>query len=179
MSRSVRFIPVGTGNTLLTSSNIVLLSVHPRWHGEHIRRNQQSLCICGSSPLARGTHLLAGKTRGDRRFIPVGTGNTRTTTARLLLIAVHPRWHGEHFKADFVLFTNSGSSPLARGTLVINTDLSNSMRFIPVGTGNTQCLCCRQCWGSVHPRWHGEHIFLHRTHKALCGSSPLARGTLY
>ena len=72
----VRFIPVGTGNTLLDSWSWLLIPVHPRGHGEHFWLLTPSLARGGSSPWARGTHDNQFCSNSIIRFIPVGTGNT-------------------------------------------------------------------------------------------------------
>ena len=50
--------------------------VHPRGHGEHISATLVRLCLCGSSPWARGTPAGYKFANSEVRFIPVGTGNT-------------------------------------------------------------------------------------------------------
>ena len=52
-----------------------------------------------------------------------------------------------------------------------------SKRFIPVGTGNTLCFNGFFDEWSVHPRGHGEHIYLAYVVVNHAGSSPWARGT--
>ncbi|CAI3060980.1 hypothetical protein [Salmonella enterica subsp. enterica serovar Kentucky] len=54
-----------------------------------------------------------------------------------MLIAVYPRWRGEHaYIAVKVVLTN-GLSPLARGTLNTVNQRPLIVRFIPAGAGNT------------------------------------------
>ena len=91
-----RFIPVGTGNTLafLTSTN--QRSVHPRGHGEHTVTGETPSLANGSSPWARGTLYENFYSEEEKRFIPVGTGNTMVASMLLRGNAVHPRGHGEH-----------------------------------------------------------------------------------
>ena len=113
----IRFIPAGTGNTDGSDLTNEYPAVHPRRHGEHC----YSLPCCrydvGSSPQARGTHLGAFLTSLNRRFIPAGTGNTRSRGFKRLTTAVHPRRHGEHRWSHQSLAKWNGSSPQARGTL--------------------------------------------------------------
>ena len=71
-----RFIPAGAGNTARTARPRGWRAVHPRWRGEHGRRQDRGLGVAGSSPLARGTRNPAQSTHGNRRFIPAGAGNT-------------------------------------------------------------------------------------------------------
>ncbi|STM27759.1 Domain of uncharacterised function (DUF2825) [Escherichia coli] len=50
-----RFIPAGAGNTMLPSFTPFLISVYPRWRGEHHEINKPAPVARGLSPLARGT----------------------------------------------------------------------------------------------------------------------------
>ena len=50
-----RFIPVGTGNTVLPDLPALTHAVHPRGHGEHSITLLMSSTGSGSSPWARGT----------------------------------------------------------------------------------------------------------------------------
>ena len=154
---SLRFIPVGTGNTITSISWIA-----PAF---------------GSSPWARGTLISDGRQHLFSRFIPVGTGNT---CAKLVVInqqAVHPRGHGEHSPLGKLALICGGSSPWARGTQQDRLVRRLTSRFIPVGTGNTQSLELYQLHCAVHPRGHGEHGLDPETTCSTDGSSPWARGT--
>ena len=71
-----------------------------------------------------------------------------------------------------------GSSPWARGTPPGVTLLMRIIRFIPVGTGNTQPLGGSLSGQTVHPRGHGEHGSVRVLLTFKFGSSPWARGTL-
>ena len=51
----LRFIPAGAGNTAFIYAGVSLLSVYPRWRGEHPIKILQGKCDLGLSPLARGT----------------------------------------------------------------------------------------------------------------------------
>ena len=50
-----RFIPAGAGNTRRWHRQTPVLSVYPRWRGEHYRDRFWNLQRGGLSPLARGT----------------------------------------------------------------------------------------------------------------------------
>ncbi len=57
--------------------------------------------------------------------------------------------------------------------------LSDFLRFIPAGAGNTREYHRKRVPDSVYPRWRGEH---HPSIDGLItehGLSPLARGTLH
>ncbi len=87
---------------------------------------------------------------------------------------------------------NTGLSPLARGTHILQNTRLISTRFIPAGAGNTGSVCGSIAGGAgntvdgeffiagapVYPRWRGEHDRLRHLAVADQGLSPLARGTL-
>ncbi len=70
----------------------------------------------GSSPLARGTRVMAKYKVECQRFIPTRAGNTGHRHGLGSRGPVHPHSRGEHVSADDVMSTEFGSSPLARGT---------------------------------------------------------------
>ena len=115
------------------------------------------ILISGSSPWARGTHLIEFFKPYLNRFIPVGTGNTIEATQGEERKAVHPRGHGEHHDSRNHHHEYTGSSPWARGTLKLNK--------------------AQQYVHAVHPRGHGEHLAKVNSARFIDGSSPWARGT--
>ena len=135
------------------------ITVHPRWRGEHMKKEGHRPECYGSSPLARGTPCHDCGAPLVSRFIPAGAGNTTASANAELLESVHPRWRGEH---DFhqVCMTRDG-------------------RFIPAGAGNTHPAPRSTAEPAVHPRWRGEHSNASSICPAILGSSPLARGTLH
>ncbi len=90
---------------------------------------------------------------------------------------VHPRWRGEHPLMATINPWKRGSSPLARGTLVLTRGDGLPRRFIPAGAGNTAPGRAASSGASVHPRWRGEHGTSSFSATRFFGSSPLARGT--
>ncbi len=131
----------------------------------------------GLSPLARGTHSGGGQINFSTRFIPAGAGNTEAPASKTAIIAVYPRWRGEHTKSRSVSCSASGLSPLARGTPLILLTRWLGHRFIPAGAGNTGAVRNGDGSGAVYPRWRGEHAALINKGLAFAGLSPLARGT--
>ncbi|AGS31004.1 hypothetical protein SN31241_40330 [Salmonella enterica subsp. enterica serovar Newport str. USMARC-S3124.1] len=137
-----------------------------------IRRN-----IVGLSPLARGTLYNYGPYSLSPRFIPAGAGNTAHGVCPRRLLAVYPRWRGEHLIVKIKKQAESGLSPLARGTRAKVQHYHHIRRFIPAGAGNTMFpapKCDRQ---AVYPRWRGEHNDKLSVTAITIGLSPLARGT--
>ncbi|EIE53540.1 hypothetical protein ECAI27_43180 [Escherichia coli AI27] len=70
--------------------------VYPRWRGEHGFTSLNDFKFCGLSPLARGTQLDSALIITSSRFIPAGAGNTTGFCSNYYIIAVYPRWRGEH-----------------------------------------------------------------------------------
>ncbi len=70
-----------------------------------------------------------------------------------------------------------GSSPRARGTPEMLSQVTDNFRFIPASAGNTPPPPQRGQRAAVHPRERGEHQPGAFSGLALRGSSPRARGT--
>ncbi|EMX74797.1 hypothetical protein EC2726800_3527 [Escherichia coli 2726800] len=94
-------------------------SVYPRWRGEHWQNKHRGTRGAGLSPLARGTLDQAVLFFQRRRFIPAGAGNTPKEIASQLNLPVYPRWRGEHRRGLTSRPSQTGLSPLARGTPVV------------------------------------------------------------
>ena len=152
-----RFIPARAGNTRSSATPASRTTVHPRSRGEHSHASVTNSILVGSSPLARGTPRARGARRRSRRFIPARAGNTAPAISAKTGAAVHPRSRGEHEARGCRWFTPTGSSPLARGTLLEPALGEHRRRFIP--------------------RSRGEHAGGGPFFAIGVGSSPLARGT--
>ena len=132
-------IPARAGNTLQVRGARRGSGAHPRSRGEHG-------CVHGR---VMRFHNLG--------LIPARAGNTWCWYTEAPVTGAHPRSRGEHRAALARLKTLTGSSPLARGTLVTHLCDNPLCGLIPARAGNTLCLV-----------------------KLIChdlGSSPLARGT--
>ena len=175
--REIRFIPVGTGNTALQGSNSKGFSVHPRGYGEHWLAAVSAMAPYGSSPWVRGTPVVNTERLAPRRFIPVGTGNTRHNLGTRQGRTVHPRGYGEHLRVSITSCLMAGSSPWVRGTHHVSRTKGQLTRFIPVGTGNTTAQLNFQQVITVHPRGYGEHYSIATAVLQTGGSSPWVRGT--
>ncbi len=95
--------------------------------------------------------------RWTSRFIPTRAGNTSHRCSLNAECAVHPHSRGEHALKVSASCRSSGSSPLARGTLITPS--------------------CSDSSSAVHPHSRGEHAYVHHARETEGGSSPLARGT--
>ncbi len=155
-----------------------LITVYPRWRGEHTVFYFINRKIPGLSPLARGTPEISVSGQSTGRFIPAGAGNTLLLSAPVNSITVYPRWRGEHCQSAGLFIPGHGLSPLARGTLISASLTSSMARFIPAGAGNTIRRLNLFRNSTVYPRWRGEHISEVYCNSLNLGLSPLARGTL-
>ena len=91
--------------------------------------------------------------------------------------AAHPRSRGEHAPEQAHVAPEAGSSPLARGTLVLLHLSRGNRRLIPARAGNTLLTAEQGGRHAAHPRSRGEHSPAMVTDSERSGSSPLARGT--
>ncbi len=117
--RVIRFIPAGAGNTVPRIISLSSSTVYPRWRGEHSASLMPIIGLGGLSPLARGTRRQRIVRLPLHRFIPAGAGNTYRSNGRNTEFSVYPRWRGEHSTTENLYESNSGLSPLARGTLFL------------------------------------------------------------
>ena len=153
-----RFIPAAAGNTISGLCCGPLISVYPRWRGEHMGARVIAFSNCGLSPLARGTLSDSVTCATNRRFIPAGAGNTILLAYSIIPEPVYPRWRGEHVTRRTRKNGKYGLSPLARGTRSPNVTKPTHVRFIPAGAGNTLYSVSTSPGRTVYPRWRGEHV---------------------
>ena len=153
-------------------------AAHPRSRGEHFLSVWVFCMASGSSPLARGTSHNRVLARFAARLIPARAGNIASSLSTLKALAAHPRSRGEHPLFLGCRISLIGSSPLARGTLLVSSAIRLTLRLIPARAGNMHVAPPCRSSPSAHPRSRGEHNHTPgRRHFGL-GSSPLARGTL-
>ncbi len=190
----LRFIPVGTGNSARPSNSSLKLAVYPRGYGELLSlsitavpsfglspwvRGTLRLVNGGLSPWVRGTHWPTLPAHGGRRFIPVGTGNSRHPDRASRPRPVYPRGYGElkYHLADNL--AGCGLSPWVRGTRPPRRVRQGLRRFIPVGTGNSTTDRPNGAPAAVYPRGYGELGKQHVNGRDRFGLSPWVRGTLH
>ena len=112
-------IPARAGNTTLCATPRRRYWAHPRSRGEHASSLTVSGSSEGSSPLARGTHLHTTAAILEAGLIPARAGNTSLISRLIPCARAHPRSRGEHKALARVVSDGRGSSPLARGTRVL------------------------------------------------------------
>ena len=150
---------------------------HPRSRGEHVPAVRFKLTGPGSSPLARGTLVLFLPLGFPIGLIPARAGNTWRACRFGFAGGAHPRSRGEHEIHGYVSPACAGSSPLARGTLILAGDFEGGFGLIPARAGNTPPFWRTSHRWRAHPRSRGEHCDSGCRCNSEQGSSPLARGT--
>jgi len=87
--------------------------------GERLGVEVATMFWIGSSPHTRGTRRRGPRRVGGRGLIPACAGNTSAASPAALSASAHPRMRGEHEFIVMLDVWSQGSSPHARGTLVV------------------------------------------------------------
>ena len=132
--------------------------------------------VRGSSPLARGLPSLVGARVQRRRIIPARAGFTRSWCARRGRRGDHPRSRGVYGGPARRRLVQHGSSPLARGLLMVRLKNRDTGGIIPARAGFTRRPPCSCPPGKDHPRSRGVYSPPGGPGRPSAGSSPLARG---
>ena len=133
-------------------------------------------CSLGSSPLARGLRRDGGYDQHDRGIIPARAGFTGSWRRGARSGPDHPRSRGVYPGITNAQLHALGSSPLARGLLVLSRDESGEPGIIPARAGFTTSCRRGRTPSRDHPRSRGVYPDHQDVHSKLGGSSPLARG---
>ena len=149
-------IPACAGFTWLTVPEGLDMGDHPRMRGVYPLDGLIVDRPTGSSPHARGLRGALGEDHAGWRIIPACAGFTPRRPHRPEDRSDHPRMRGVYATVMGNFFSESGSSPHARG--------------LPPG-GYLQ----RPRW-SDHPRMRGVYLTTRVTSPSPGGSSPHARG---
>ena len=157
-AHGVGLIPARAGNTAENSTAKPGNGAHPRSRGEHREGVWHDADGWGSSPLARGTLSSGYPHFAHVGLIPARAGNTRMNSGSAPVIAwliparagntyrvqgvspppwAHPRSRGEHVRIGGPDPVGLGSSPLARGTLILRNGQRTGDGLIPARAGNT------------------------------------------
>ena len=153
----MRFIPVCTGNTFLGSNQTLKSPVYPsvyREHGAYVGahglNSGLSLCVQGT-PIQNWYSII------NIRFIPVCTGNIILVLLFFHCRQVYPCVYREHTPIWCLILFLIGLSLCVQGTSHAGTEPANSIRFIPVCTGNILLECATNPWLTVYPCVYREH----------------------
>ena len=108
-------IPARAGFTPRGDGRLVLAGDHPRSRGVYSSSSNLLSFYAGSSPLARGLHLLSFYAFDRMWIIPARAGFTPPAAIFNRLLQDHPRSRGVYVELAFHAGLKRGSSPLARG----------------------------------------------------------------
>ena len=111
-----RFIPVYTGNTLLSGLSDANMAVYPCVYREHDFKLILNYPCFGLSLCIQGTQRYQLNQQQIERFIPVYTGNTRSPPDLLAKLTVYPCVYREHFKSPLRASCLAGLSLCIQGT---------------------------------------------------------------
>ena len=133
----VRIIPARAGFTMLRRPATSMMRDHPRSRGVYDFDPGLIDVERGSSPLARGLHGPPLNRVRRIGIIPARAGFTPRCDPDIPSFGDHPRSRGVYRCCRNRLLSRSGSSPLARGLLILGRrgDLVN--RIIPARAGFT------------------------------------------
>ena len=134
------------------------------------------MSLPGSSPLARGLHLIAGLQRRQLRIIPARAGFTLFLSGPRAFCWDHPRSRGVYSRVSCGAAADGGSSPLARGLLFWMRIMGRGKRIIPARAGFTMGHSTLTPQTRDHPRSRGVYWYCTVEGRWGLGSSPLARG---
>ena len=171
-----RIIPARAGFTFSCLFGCVWLWDHPRSRGVYRQKVPDCVRVRGSSPLARGLHPDLSPEDVYDRIIPARAGFTREYGGSDDTDWDHPRSRGVY---DFDMTSEDreiGSSPLARGLLIVGQHPLHPLRIIPARAGFTASGPPRPTARPDHPRSRGVYFGTEKPDVASQGSSPLARG---
>ena len=171
-----RIIPACAGSTPLLRHRPPFRRDHPRVRGEHQDSSSGPENEGGSSPRARGARVGSLLHVLVLRIIPACAGSTSPKPPCRRAERDHPRVRGEHRGFVSVNDGPAGSSPRARGALVLTSRLLSLGRIIPACAGSTLEAQHSAPGKADHPRVRGEHSRRLRANEAAEGSSPRARG---
>ena len=132
--------------------------------------------IRGSSPLARGLPHIEVDSPKDIGIIPARAGFTQAPRKSAYPQEDHPRSRGVYRERVIYFALALGSSPLARGLLIIGRSVIPNRGIIPARAGFTEPSDLLDELVQDHPRSRGVYAVRERTQEGEEGSSPLARG---
>ena len=111
----------------------------------------------GTSPLARGKHVLHLRHARENRNIPARAGKTDRIKRLHCQPQEHPRSRGENCSPSCAVERGLGTSPLARGKQLLVAVKRCISRNIPARAGKTDTAKAMADLGAEHPRSRGEN----------------------
>ena len=152
-------IPACAGSTPCAPSPPSACWDHPRVRGEHIRGIVTIVSAVGIIP------ACAGSTFHGSMVMTVGLD--------------HPRVRGEHMAGTIEPEIPEGSSPRARGALILDLEAQALGGIIPACAGSTSSGAPSGLDGGDHPRVRGEHPGFPRFKGSGWGIIPACAGSTW
>ena len=152
-----RIIPARAGFTCRLCDHDCGARDHPRSRGVYLDGVPTVGEYVGSSPLARGLPGDLVHWIRSTRIIPARAGFTRPGTAAYSPSADHPRSRGVYISITMVPESAIGSSPLARGLLLLLAHIGVALGIIPARAGFTGGGFTSSANSSDHPRSRGVY----------------------
>ena len=149
---------------------------HPRSRGVYSLSTIAPSVRNGSSPLARGLLSSSFSFSCVGGIIPARAGFTSGRQCPTIGTWDHPRSRGVYTAITAATPARWGSSPLARGLLIIDVTNWSRGRIIPARAGFTPAGAFRHDEVGDHPRSRGVYEGAEKAPTSGEGSSPLARG---
>ena len=191
-----RIIPARAGFTYPFTSANRAPTDHPRSRGVYLDEREDLSEEGGSSPLARGLPPPGRSCCFPSGIIPARAGFTSCTAGTSSPTEDHPRSRGVYTGSPSATLRKAGSSPLARGLLLVGDRRRRRNRIIPARAGFTGMMGRSGTSPMDHPRSRGVYTYAavrgqdHGDHPrsrgvyadpeeirvTVYGSSPLARG---
>ena len=153
----VGIIPARAGFTERCLAGTRCRTDHPRSRGVYPTVSSRLGRTPGSSPLARGLRRCCSPTTIQLRIIPARAGFTVRVGFVISLSSDHPRSRGVYLNLGDGVVGREGSSPLARGLLVLHEEAVVDSRIIPARAGFTQGCGFRNRRQRDHPRSRGVY----------------------
>ena len=158
---SAGIIPARAGFTGADREAAEAHADHPRSRGVYDDGSDGEGAEVGSSPLARGLRCRRWRPRRRGRIIPARAGFTVSRSPRAPRGRDHPRSRGVYSSVSRRLLLPTGSSPLARGLLLLRLSRSAGIGIIPARAGFTRRPRKSHQYSPDHPRSRGVYAPLY------------------
>ena len=176
MAACVWIIPARAGFTPRRRPRAPRRPDHPRSRGVYVEQTDAVETDPGSSPLARGLLPMIRNLQTNGGIIPARAGFTQYGPGGRTEPEDHPRSRGVYAIMGMDDETLMGSSPLARGLLIIPAPRRVRQWIIPARAGFTPSGMVLIFATRDHPRSRGVYRPGRSRVRRSWGSSPLARG---
>ncbi len=151
-------IPAHAGLTAILMHKRSTVWDHPRACGAHRSVVSVLICVLGSSPRMRGSHITKICNQVQKGIIPAHAGLTYGRLIELGRYRDHPRACGAHNDVFIGVRPMAGSSPRMRGSPRLYNAHTLRSGIIPAHAGLTLSARRLQWRPGDHPRACGAHL---------------------